>query len=37
MFDTQPDAPKSNIFTMLAVIVAVLAVLRGVTWYFTRP
>jgi hypothetical protein len=37
MFDSQPEASKSNIFTMLAVITAVLAFLGAITWYFTRP
>jgi hypothetical protein len=36
MFECQPEASKSNIFTMLVVIAGVLAFLGGMTWYFTR-
>jgi len=35
MFDSR--APQTNVTTMIVIIVAVLAVLGGVTWYFTRP
>ena len=29
--------PQTNVTTMLVIIAAVLAVLGGITWYFTRP
>ena len=31
MFDSQ--APKGNVTTMLAIITAALAVIRGMTWF----
>jgi hypothetical protein len=35
MFETEPPAPKGSIVTMIVAIGAVMAILGGVTWYFT--
>jgi len=37
IFETQSEAPKRSTLTMLMVIVIVLAILGGATWFFTRP
>jgi hypothetical protein len=36
MFESEQPATRSNLATLAAVIVVVLAILLGATWYFTR-
>jgi len=36
MFETATPATKSNLVQIAVVILVVLAVLLGATWYFTR-
>ena len=37
MFDTETPATKSNRVIIALVIVIVLVILLGATWYVTRP
>jgi len=36
MFESEQPAAKSNFVTIGVVVIIVLAILLGVTWYFTR-
>jgi flagellar biogenesis protein FliO len=36
MFESEQAATKSNLTTMVLVVIAVLVILLGATWFFTR-
>jgi hypothetical protein len=36
LFDSEQAATKSNLVTLAVVVIVVLAILLGATWYFTR-
>ncbi len=36
MFESEQPATKSNLTTLVVVVIIVLAILLGIAWYFTR-